>query len=64
MGAKYRYTGVEEREVVTRKGTFVAVPGTVYDVTGPAVPDLRNEPDFDRADSETPAEEPTWQSPS
>ena len=64
MGAKYRYTGDEERDVVTRKGTFTAVPGTVYEVTGPAVPDLRMESDFERANPDTSAEEPTWQSPS
>jgi len=64
MGAKYRFIGSEEATVETRRGTFVAEPGTVYEVDGPAVPDLRQRDDFQRETSDVTAEEPTWQSPS
>lgn len=63
MGAKFTYTGDEERVVEVRAGSFTAEPDTTYEVHGTAVPDLMREPDFEKVHPSTePSEEPTWAS--
>ena len=64
MGAKFRYVGVESKDVTTPEGVFTAEPDHVYEVKGRVVAELRDTHDFVRVAATEPAEEPTWRSPS